>query len=139
MFLLCTSDRVKQWEHTVCTYGAFLHVFTSVTQSTNAFHVYMYVQKLPSVSHLSCVLELHTFTSLMSLFSASFLYFLSHPISRIMTYFSLPCPLTSSSFPPVKQSLSILLPDLIMSVVSGVGGISGVTWQAAALRSRSHG
>ena len=49
--------------------------------------------------------------------------------------------MTASLFPTVKQALSVLLPGLIMSVecCEGAGGISGITWQAAALRNRSHG
>lgn len=48
------------------------------------------------------------FTSPMSLSAAHFLYCWSHPTSRTLAFFS---------FPPVKQSLSVLLPDLIISNV----------------------
>lgn len=63
--------------------------------------------KVP-VSLLSCVLEVPKFTSLMSVSPAHFLYPLSHSPGRIIA---------SPPSHTFNRSLSILLPDLIMSVV----------------------
>lgn len=109
--------------HTACTYGAFEHVFDICHSIYTCFQSARLCTETsicssngPSVSLVSCVLEVPVFTSPKTVSSVVFGTFLSHPICRIVAYFSL-CPLTSSHFPAVKQSLSILLPDLIMSVV----------------------
>lgn len=74
------------------------------------------VQKFPSTPLKVPVLLLFhfreppspLFTSPMSLSAAHFLYRWFHPTSRTLAFFP---------FPPVKQSLSVLLPDLILSNV----------------------
>lgn len=89
---------------------------TFVIHCTNTFCSFKNVQKFPSTPLKVPVLLLFhfreppspLFTSPMSLSAAHFLYRWFHPTSRTLAFFP---------FPPVKQSLSVLLPDLIISNV----------------------
>lgn len=97
--------RINMWHLCVICYSL-----------TNTFCSFKNVQKFPSTPLKVPVLLLFhfreppspLFTSPMSLSAAHFLYRWFHPTSRTLAFFP---------FPPVKQSLSVLLPDLIISNV----------------------
>lgn len=118
-------------QHTYVTLG---HLFGSCHST---YKLFFNLQKHPSV-HVTVRLShfflsfWHSPYSLIPYFPVSSLFSVPFVSSWQLNY-------GFSSCAPVKQSPLYPPPGLIMSVVSGAGGISGVTWLAAALRSRSHG
>lgn len=98
--------RINMWHLCVICYSLDKHFLFFLKMYKN-FHLLLW----KSLSYFCSILgnpPSPLFTSPMSLSAAHFLYHWFHPTSRALAFFP---------FPPVKQSLSVLLPDLIISNV----------------------